>query len=941
MVEWTERARDLNFSCPKKPLFLFFELAGFKKNSYMKLSSNIHYVLIKYTRAPAQLVSFAFHGFPSSAIRLFTATAVPHCRREQAPATAYSNLVSALRRAKAHRLLPVAKTIHGSVLRSGLEFDLYISNNLLCVYLSSGAAVDARQVFAKMPVRDSVSWNTMISGFVSSGLFGEGFVGFGEMIRLGNLPTQPSFVSILVACSEMGNLIYAQQVHSFVIRLGFSSFPFVGNSLLKCYVEFGGYEDWRKLLDEMPALDEISVQILLRGCVCHKIFSFAVELFKYSCLVGLDASPYTISSLLSLCSSRDRAGNFGVQIHGFSLKVGMVMDVSVVNSLITMYSRSSALRDAEDLFELCGSRDIVTWNSLISGYACNGEGDVGFGLVRRLLSSGIMLNESTFLSFLSCCATIGVLKNAKKAHALTLKLSEGFEEWTDTVILTMYCRTKSLEDAAVSFHASKFKDALSSNLIMGLYRNCGRHEESINLFHMVRSQGSQVDDMMFSGVLSSCCRLGFLDFGCQIHGCVMKTGFDEISHLKNSILELYSQCGRVDDMERVFEESDKADLFSWNMMLMGYANIDLFDKVVSIWHEMLKLDIKLNEFSYSALLHACFHADFLLIGEQIHTIIYKMGLTFDIALLNSLLTMYSNCGKMEKAHFVFQEIPLPDSVSWNAMVSAYSQNGFPTESIELYITMNKKGIKTNGMTYASVVSSCSLLANLKLGFQFHAQAFKRAFDSNLSVSNSLITMYARCGSIDESSQIFCGILNPDLITWNSMINAYAHHGLGKEAISVFEQMNNFSETPNSATFIGILSSCSRSGLVSEACHHFNIMNEVYGIVPNEEHCACFVDTLCRAGKLWDAKLFIESVSLNNCSLVWRTLLSFCRLNGDVKLAEVAAEKIIDLEPCDSAPYVILSDLYAYLGDRTMKNRLRRLMEDRRVKKETGCSWISS
>ncbi|XP_020573553.1 pentatricopeptide repeat-containing protein At4g13650-like [Phalaenopsis equestris] len=903
------------------------------------VSSDIHNVLIKFTRSLSQS-SYGFDSLPSPAVRSFTAMVAPHCRRQQDQAALPSNLVSALRYAKTHRLLSVGKMVHGLLVRSGLEFDVYISNNLLCAYLSSGAIVHARNMFRQMLVRDSVSWNIMISGLVNLGLYREAFVCFGDMIRLGTLPTHPSLVSVIVACAEMGNSIYALQAHSFIIRFGFSSFAFVGNSLLKCYVEYGDYEDWQKLLDDMPALDDISVQILLRGCVSHNIFSFAVELFKHSRSIGLHVSPYTITSLVSLCSSPDNA-TFGVQIHGFSEKVGMVMDASVVNSLITMYSRSYTLHDAEDLFELCVAKDIVTWNSLINGYAYNGEGDAGFNLVQRLLSSGILPNESTFLSFLSCCATIVVLQNVRKAHALILKLREGFEQWTDTVILTMYCRTKSIGDAAVSFHATKVKDALSSNLIMGLYRSCGRHDESINLFHILQSQGSQVDEMMFYGVLSSSSRLGFLDFGCQIHGWVIKNGFDEISHLKNSILELYSQCGGVDDMERAFEESEKADLFSWNMMLMGYAKIGFFHKIITIWHDMLKLDIKLNEFSYSALLHACCHADLLLIGEHIHAVIHKMRLAFDIALMNSLLTMYSNCKQMEKAHLAFQEIPSPDSVSWNAMVSGYTQNGFPAESIELFVRMNENGIETNEMTYASIFSSCSSIANLKLGFQFHAQTVKRGFDLNLSVSNSLITMYARCGNIHESSQIFRRTKEPDLITWNSMINAYAHHGLGKEAISLFEEMNSFSEKPNNATFMGILSSCSRAGLVSEACHHFKIMEEVYGIMPSEEHCACLVDTLCRAGKLWDAKLFIESMPVQNCSLVWRTLLSFCRLNGDVKLAEVAAEKIIDLEPCDSAPYVILSDLYAYVDDRTMKNHLRRLMENRGVKKEAGLSWTSS
>ncbi|KAG0480565.1 hypothetical protein HPP92_011423 [Vanilla planifolia] len=447
--------------------------------------------------------------------------------------------------------------------------------------------------------------------------------------------------------------------------------------------------------------------------------------------------------------------------------------------------------------------------------------------------------------------------------------------------------------------------------------------------------------MMLSSVISSCSRLGLLGFGCQIYGYVIKWGFDKIPHLKNSILELYSQCGRMDEMESIFEESETIDVFPWNMLLMGFANAELFDKSIGIWHEMIKFNIKLNEFSYSALLHACSYAENLMIGEHIHSVILKMGLTFDTTLMNSLLSMYSNCRQMAKAHLAFEDISSPDSISWNAMISGYIKNELPKECIEVYIRMGRNGVETNELTYASIFTSCSLLTELKLGLQLHVHTIKRAFELDLSVSNSLISMYAKCGNIEDSSQIFCRIQNPDLITWNSMINAYARHGLGKEAIAVFEEMSYCKEPPNGATFVGILSSCSRAGLVSEACYHFNIMQEVYGIVPSEDHCVCIVDTLCRAGKLLEAKTFIENMSIKKGSLVWKILLSFCRVNGDAKLGEVAAKKIIDLEPWDSAPYILLSDLHASQGNKAEKAHMRRLMENRGLKKEAGCSWIFS
>ncbi|OAY71649.1 Pentatricopeptide repeat-containing protein [Ananas comosus] len=763
---------------------------------------------------------------------------------------------------------------------------------------------------------------------------------FCEMLRAGMPLTQSSFVSALVASAEMASANCLWQVHVSSLKLGFLSDCCVGNALLKGYANFGGVVDLRKLSEGTRVLDDISVEILLRGYAQHGAFSDALKLFKSCIRDRITFSSYAFSSLLSLCASSGLV-DCAVQFHASVVKVGLDVDVSVVNSLIMMYSRSCNLEDAEQLFNWCNSRDIVTWNSLISGLAYNSRGDAGIALVQRMLLSGMQMNESSFWSFLSCCASITNLENARRAHVQVLKLRGLVDQGTDNIILTMYCKSKGLKYAENVFESMEGQDNVSFNMMMSLYRSCGYFTESVELFLLAHEEGHWLNEAVLSGVICSCSVLNLLDLGEQAHGSITKAGFGNFPFVANSILEMYSQDGRIDEMEQIFYDIAKPDIFSWNTLFMCYASFGLINKVCEIWQKMEDLGVNPNEFSYSALLAVCSSAATLFIGRQVHASILKMGLLFDVALMNSLITMYSNCHTMKEALAVFKEISLPDNISWNAMVSGYAQNGLAEESVKFYIIMNRSGAKANYSTYASVCMACATLSEFRLGSQFHVQAITSGCESDVPLSNSLVAMYGKCGRIDDSFKIFQGTESKDVITWNSLICAYAHNGLASKAIDVFEEMKLSGMEPNGVTFVGVLSACCNAGLVSEAWYYFNSMHENYGITPLEEHYSCMVDILCRAGKLEEAKDLIDSMPFDQCSLVWRILLNACKVNGNLILGKVAAKRIMQLEPRDSASYILLSDTYGSVGDRENKARVRMLMKDMGVKKTVGFSWISS
>ncbi|XP_043705126.1 pentatricopeptide repeat-containing protein At4g13650-like [Telopea speciosissima] len=830
--------------------------------------------------------------------------------------------------------------VHAYILRTGFKSDLLVFNNLLHVYITDGLILEALKLFYKMPERDVVSWNTMISGLVGSGFIYEGFSIYREMRRVGIIPSQSSFASVLVALTEMGSLVNCRQIHGECFKYGFFSNLLVGNALLTAYVKCGDIKGARDMFDGMKIFDEASCEILLRGYLQLGSFSDAFDIFRSSHLVGIPVSCFALTSLISFCGSSELIDN-GMQIHGYIVKVRLDSDVSVVNSLIAMYARSYLLEEATYLFEGLSCRDIVTWNSLIAGYALNSEGDIGMGLVGRLLSTGMRMNESTFSSFLSSSTTLTVLESAKKAHVLILKLSESIDQVIINIILTMYCRCKSLSYASKVFEVME-RDMISFNLLTGLFRDLGQHGEAIRLFWQCRLEGFNMDELMYSSLISSCSKLAALEIGEPIHSCIIKTGFEKVLLLRNSLLEMYSQCSKLKSMEKIFSEIDGPDIFTWNTMIMGYACFGCFDQAIKIWEKMIELSIELNEFSYCTMLDICGYLEDSVTGEHIQAQIQKLGLFSDTSLMNSLLTMYASCGLMDKASKIFKEIPWTDSVSWNAIVCGYAQNGFTEESLRFYMLMNENGLRPNHMTFASIFKSCATCTDLKVGLQFHAQVIIRGFESYILVSNSFINLYAKCGDINDSSRIFQNTINyRDVITWNSMICGYAYHGCGREALDTLSDMKTSGKRPNYVTFIGVLSACSHAGLVTEAEAIFKSMYSDYGIVPCEEHYACMVDILCRAGNLREAKDLIESMPFRPCSLIWRTLLSACRNNENIQLGKEVAEKIMQLEPLDTSAYILLSNIYASVEKMEEKAEMRRRMKDMKVKKETGYSWIWS
>jgi len=336
-------------------------------------------------------------------------------------------------------------------------------------------------------------------------------------------------------------------------------------------------------------------------------------------------------------------------------------------------------------------------------------------------------------------------------------------------------------------------------------------------------------------------------------------------------------------------------------------------------------------------LSACSDRKTLTGGAQLQALLVKVGYDSSVLAGSSLVSFYSRCGQLENAHRVFQGMAAKNTVSWTALISGYAQDNQVEPCLHLFALMRQSVCKPNDVTFVTIFRVCTNHAFLGLGKSVQGLQMKMGFDSYVHVSNALISMYAKCGSIVEARAIFESIACKDVVSWNSMIFGYSQHGLAEHCLDLLKEMEGHIML-DAISFLGVLSSCRHACLVTEGRRCFRAMIE-HGIKPELDHYSCMVDLLGRAGLLDEAWDLIQTMSMPPNGVIWGSLLASCRLHGSVLIGIQAAEHRLKLEPGCAATHVQLANLYASIGCWSDVARVRKVMKERGLKTNIGCSWI--
>jgi pentatricopeptide repeat protein len=458
------------------------------------------------------------------------------------------------------------------------------------------------------------------------------------------------------------------------------------------------------------------------------------------------------------------------------------------------------------------------------------------------------------------------------------------------------------------------------------------------LLFMTRSGvGSNV--ISLSGVSSACAEVKGYFQGLQVHCLAIKSGFDADVCVRNSVLDLYGKCRALSEAYRMFQEMEQRDSVSWNAIIASLEQNEHYEDTISHFNEMLRYGMEPDDFTYGSVLKACANLQSLEYGLMVHDKVIKSGLGSDAFVASTVVDMYCKCGMITEAQKLHERIGRKELVSWNAIISGFSLNKQSEEAQKFFSKMLNMRLILDHFTYATVLDTCANLATIELGKQIHGQIIKQEMLRDEYISSTLVDMYAKCGNMPDSLQMFEKAQKRDFVSWNALICGYALHGQGLEALKMFKRMQKENVMPNHATFVAVLRACSHVGLLDDGCRYFHLMTTHYKLEPQLEHFGCMVDILGRLKGPQETLKFIRSMPFEADAVIWKTLLSICKIHHEIEVAELAASNVLRLDPDDSSVYILLSNVYAESEKWADVSRIRRLMRQGKLKKEPGCSWI--
>ncbi|KAJ7514776.1 hypothetical protein O6H91_23G058700 [Diphasiastrum complanatum] len=544
-----------------------------------------------------------------------------------------------------------------------------------------------------------------------------------------------------------------------------------------------------------------------------------------------------------------------------------------------------------------------------------------------------------YVDLLKGCSRRKALAEAKQVHGLIIQSGLDSDTFLGNILVDVYSKCGSVLDAREVFNTMPEHNVFSWTAIISAYVDHGQGEEAVKLFHQMQRTGIAPDKVACVVVLKAFATIAALEEGKQLHSHIKKNGFESDMIVASALIDMYAKCGSVEDAREVFMKMNERDVLSWTAMIAGYARQGLGKEALALYEQMKEEDVQPDNVTYIVLLNACASIAALEQGKQLHHNIIKSGLESHMIVGSALVDMYAKCGSIEHARQVFNRMIQRDVVSWSAMIAGYAQEGLGEEALALYVQMKQENIEPNNVTYVVLLNACASIAALEQGKQLHHNIIKSGFESDLNVGNALVDMYAKCGSIEHACQVFNNMHERNVVSWNAMIAGYAHQGLGKEVLTLLEQMQREGTKPNEATYVGVLKACSHSGLVDEGRHAFDSMCKDHGVVPTVDHYACMVDLLSRAGFLADAEDFINKMPIQPDAVVWMALLGAARNHGHVEIGRRAFDCVVKLQPENDSAYVLLSNIYAAAGSWDKVAKIRKKMKALGVKKAPGCSWI--
>ncbi|WOG89146.1 hypothetical protein DCAR_0208382 [Daucus carota subsp. sativus] len=497
-----------------------------------------------------------------------------------------------------------------------------------------------------------------------------------------------------------------------------------------------------------------------------------------------DNTPYVFTKFVSQ-SAKLGSLDLGIQLHCTVIKMGFSSNLFITTSLVDMYGKCGDVLHAQQLFDEMPRRNVVTWNSLISGYVNAQISEMAIEIFVVMLHMGVVVTAHSLSTVLVGCAQLKDGRLGGQVHGLCLKTGFELNDVVGTSLIDMYSKCLDVEASRRIFDRMVERNIVTWTSLVGGYSLTQQSDEAMILVRDMLRWGVRANFVTYNCLLSSFSFPEDFNHFKQVHCCIIREGLESNRYLSVSLMTLYSESGNAENFLNICSTLKIWDQISWNAVIAGFAKLGKGEDALDCYFKMRQEGINIDVYTLSGILKAMGLIAALEEGRQTHGIVFKCGHTSNLCVQNALVSMYAKCGKIVDAEKVFLSIEEHDLVSWNSLLAGCAYNGYGSKAVGLFEQMRRTIVKPDLTSFLAVLTACSYEGLLDKGLEYFDMM--RNDDSleppKLEHYACIVNLYARAGYIHEAESFIISMsVKPGPTVYKTLLSACQIYGNKEIAI---------------------------------------------------------------------------------------------------------------------------------------------------------------
>ncbi|XP_010270723.1 PREDICTED: pentatricopeptide repeat-containing protein At3g16610 [Nelumbo nucifera] len=497
----------------------------------------------------------------------------------------------------------------------------------------------------------------------------------------------------------------------------------------------------------------------------------------------------------------------------------------------------------------------------------------------KILERSDNVGIGAYTRLLEACIRSKSLSGGEKIHQYLLKNNTHIRSSIVLEKLTrLYVECGEVELARNVFDRIPNPNVVLWNSMIRAYSWDGLFDRAVDLYYEMCDMGVEPNKFTFPFVLKACSVLKALEDGKKIHDHAKRIGLDFDIYVSTALVDLYSKCGCLNEAQIIFDKMPKRDVVAWNAMIAGSALHGLYKDTIGLFLEMQKAGTNPNTSTIVAVLPTVGQAKVLNQGKSMHCYCVRRTFDKDVQVGTAVLDMYAKCEQLDYARRIFNTMGVRTEVTWSAMIGGYVSCGCMGEALKMFDQMLLKDeMDPTPATLGIVLRACAKLTDIDRGRQIHGYTIKSGFLLDIMVGNSLLSMYAKSGLIDDAISLFNKMEAKDTVSYGAIISGCGQNGNAKEALFIFHKMQVSGAHPDLATMLGVLPACAHLAALKQgrSGHGYLI---VHGFSSDTSIGNALIDMYSKCGRIDVAREVFDRIPKQDI-VSWNAMIAGYGING--------------------------------------------------------------